>query len=81
MYTVAAPLSREVFTFFKLALGVDLSEIYGMTEVSGAVVMQNNLDRDMEFRGGISPVTKCRLKDLPELGYYSTDKPFPRGEI
>ena len=26
-------------------------------------------------------VTSWRLRDVPELGYYLTDKPYPRGEL
>lgn len=26
-------------------------------------------------------VTEWKLVDVPELGYYTTDKPFPRGEL
>ena len=26
-------------------------------------------------------VTEFRLVDVPELGYHTTDKPFPRGEL
>lgn len=31
--------------------------------------------------GGPLPCIKMRLADLPEMDYFSTDKPFPRGEI
>ena len=27
------------------------------------------------------PVIEYRLRDVPELGYYLTDKPYPRGEL
>ena len=26
-------------------------------------------------------VTEWKLVDVPELGYFTTDKPFPRGEL
>ena len=31
--------------------------------------------------GGVVPTTICRLKDIPEMEYYHTDKPYPRGEL
>ena len=27
------------------------------------------------------PVIDYKLRDVPELGYYTTDKPYPRGEL
>ena len=31
--------------------------------------------------GGQLPCLKMKLRDRPDLGYYSTDQPFPRGEV
>jgi long-chain acyl-CoA synthetase len=31
--------------------------------------------------GRIHPDAKIKLRDVPELGYFSTDKPHPRGEV
>ena len=28
-----------------------------------------------------SNVVEWRLKDVPELGYFTSDKPYPRGEL
>lgn len=31
--------------------------------------------------GGPLPCLKMKLRDRPELGYFSTDLPYPRGEV
>lgn len=31
--------------------------------------------------GGPLPCLKMKLRDRPELGYFTTDVPYPRGEI
>ncbi|MFE3058280.1 carboxylic acid reductase [Nocardia sp. NPDC059239] len=68
----SAPISAEMKTFAQSCLGVPLQEGYGSTE-SGSVLVDDKLDRP--------PVLDYKLVDVPELGYFATDRPHPRGEL
>ncbi len=67
-----APLAAEMKTFIDTVLGVHLTDGYGTTEVGG-------LTRDGVIMR--PPVLDYKLVDVPELGYFLTDKPYPRGEL
>lgn len=69
----SAPLGNELRTFMQSVLGVALHDGYGTTEVGGVVMLDNRLRRP--------PVLDFKLVDVPELGYFATDKPYPRGEL
>lgn len=72
--TSSAPLTKEVEQFIKVCYpDVAFVEAYGNTEANAAVTMRNRVQRP--------PVIDYRLLDVPELGYFSTDKPYPRGEL
>lgn len=68
----AAPMTAELYAFIERCLDVALPNGYGATEVMG-VTMNNKVMRP--------PVIDWRLVDVPELGYFLTDKPHPRGEL
>ena len=68
----AAPLAGEMKAFLDSALDVHISDGYGLTEV-GAVTRDGIVTRP--------PVIAYKLVDVPELGYFLTDKPYPRGEL
>ena len=80
MITGSAPISPEVLTFFKLALSIHIYEVYGQTETTGPATLTHPMDHISGHVGGPLPSIKLRLKDLPDLGYMSTDNP-PRGEV
>jgi long-chain acyl-CoA synthetase len=81
MITGSAPIAPEVLTFFKIALGIYIYEVYGQTETSGPATLTHPLDfHTAGHVGGVIPSMRLRLKDLPDLGYLSTDNP-PRGEV
>eukprot|EP01117_Protostelium_nocturnum_P007446 TRINITY_DN2663_c0_g1_i16.p1 TRINITY_DN2663_c0_g1~~TRINITY_DN2663_c0_g1_i16.p1 ORF type:complete len:1279 (-),score=483.63 TRINITY_DN2663_c0_g1_i16:1251-5087(-) len=66
-----APTSPQVLAFLKKCFKCGVSSGYGSTE-TGSVFSSGGIDlTKVEFK----------LEDVPELNYYSTDKPFPRGEI
>lgn len=80
MISSSAPLDKEVMMFYRLTLGIDVYESYGSTETSAPISITSHLDNTVGHVGGIVPGLKLRLRDIPEMGYLSTDNP-PRGEI
>ena len=69
----AAPTTPEIQQFVKDCFGVTLLEGYGSTETGATVTIRDRIVRP--------PVTDYKLRDVPELGYYITDTPYPRGEL
>ncbi|MCV7199217.1 carboxylic acid reductase [Mycobacterium angelicum] len=67
-----APLAAEMKSFIESCLDVHVMDGYGLTEV-GAVTKDGVVSRP--------PVVDYKLVDVPELGYFHTDKPHPRGEL
>jgi fatty acid CoA ligase FadD9 len=67
-----APVTPEVRQFISTCFRVEMGSGYGSTE-AGTMAMHGRVLRP--------PVTDYRLRDVPELGYLTTDKPYPRGEF
>ncbi|MTE17243.1 carboxylic acid reductase [Nocardia aurantiaca] len=69
----SAPISAEMKEFMNSVLDQPLIDGYGSTEAGGGLLIDNEIRRP--------PVIDYRLVDVPELGYFATDKPYPRGEL
>ncbi|MEV7748975.1 carboxylic acid reductase [Streptomyces griseofuscus] len=70
--SASAPLSAETTAFVESCLQIRLLDGYGSTE-AGIVLLDGRVLRP--------PVTDHKLADVPELGYFGTDSPYPRGEL
>ncbi|WP_063753645.1 AMP-binding protein [Kutzneria sp. 744] len=70
--TGSAPLSAEIGSFIGECLGFPLRDGFGSTE-AGAIMIDGVVARP--------PIIDYRLDDVPELGYFHTDSPHPRGEL
>ncbi|ODU29987.1 MAG: thioester reductase [Pseudonocardia sp. SCN 73-27] len=67
-----APTPPALARFTAECLPVEISDRYGSTEV-GQVTENGRIMRP--------PIIDYRLRDVPELGYHTTDEPYPRGEL
>ncbi len=65
-YTGGAALGPDVFRFFH-ALGVNLKQIYGQTEVSGIAVLHRDGDVKFQSVGAPLPQTEVRIADSGEI--------------
>src|SRR5258707_3933812 len=70
--TGSAPISSEMKAFVESLLDIHLTDGYGSTE-AGMVFVDGQVQRP--------PVIDYKLVDVPDLGYFSTDRPHPRGEL
>ncbi len=70
LVTGSAPTSEVVKEFLRRCFCVPLYDGYGTTE-AGGIATDGVISRDV----------KVHLLDVPELGYSTADKPYPRGEI
>ncbi|KAJ1546352.1 Long chain acyl-CoA synthetase 7 peroxisomal, partial [Cladochytrium tenue] len=77
----SAPLSDATKTFLRVAFSCQVIEGYGMTETAGGGTIAFFNDFDYGHVGAVAPCTEMKLVSIPEMGYLSTDKPDPRGEI
>ncbi|WP_170304747.1 thioester reductase domain-containing protein [Croceicoccus estronivorus] len=64
-----SPVVRE---FFEDCFQVQLLDSYGSTE-GGSAAVNGIIQRP--------PVLAYKLRDVPELGYFTSDRPHPRGEF
>jgi long-chain acyl-CoA synthetase len=81
MLSGSAPIARDVMDFLKVCFCCPIDEGYGLTETSGGSCTTYPYDPESGHVGGPCANQKIKLKDIPEMNYYSTDKPYPRGEI
>ena len=81
-YTGGAALGPDVFRFFH-ALGVNLKQLYGQTEVSGIAVVHRDNDIKFQTVGTPLPETDIRIDDNGEIlvrssavfnGYYKNEE-------
>ncbi len=71
--TASAPISAEMKAWVDSMLDdVRIVEGYGSTE-AGMVLIDGHIRRPA--------VTDYKLVDVPDLGYFGTDRPHPRGEL
>ncbi|KAL9931287.1 hypothetical protein V8E36_009797 [Tilletia maclaganii] len=79
--TGSAPARPEVLKLLKVCLRADIREGYGLTETTGSSLLMWPGDKVLGTCGPPAFACHCRLKDTPQLGYTSSDKPNPRGEL
>jgi fatty acid CoA ligase FadD9 len=70
--TGSAPISPELRKWVESLLEIHLVDGYGSTE-AGMVLLDGQIQRP--------PVEDYKLVDVPDLGYFATDRPYPRGEL
>ena len=70
--TTSASLSEDMAAFLNSTLKVHIRDGYGQTEV-GPISVDGVVQRP--------PIIDYKLVDVPELGYFLTDEPHPRGEL
>jgi long-chain acyl-CoA synthetase len=78
-YTGGAALGPELFTFYQ-AIGVNLKQIYGQTEITGIAYMHRDGDVRPDTVGKPLPGTECKISEEGEIlsksasvcaGYYN----------
>ena len=70
----SAALSPEIKDFMESVLDQHLMIGYSSTEIAGGMLLAD----EHVLR---PPVIDYKLDDVPDLGYFNTDKPYPRGEL
>ena len=70
--TSSAPISDEMRAWVEAFLDMHLTESYGPTE-AGPILVDSQVRRPA--------VIDYKLADVPDLGYFHTDRPHPRGEL
>src|SRR4029453_12031183 len=69
-YTAGEGIGPEIFVFFR-ALGINVKQLYGMTESSALVAIQKNGDVRLDTVGTPLPGVEVRISEQGEVLYKS----------
>ena len=81
MVSGSAPLDPTLHNFFRAAFGTRFVQGYGLTETYAQGLCQLEGDLSAGNCGGVAPTLELMLLDVPDMEYFATDKPQPRGEL
>lgn len=81
MVSGSAPLDPTLHKFFRAVFGTRFIQGYGLTETYAHGLCQLYGDLSTGNCGAVAPTLELCLLDVPDMEYYSTDKPQPRGEL
>jgi long-chain acyl-CoA synthetase len=74
----------ETLEWARICFGCSVVEGYGQTESCAAISATHPQDYTHpygDFVGAILPGNEVKLIDVPELNYFASDEPNPRGEV
>ncbi|KAK9481089.1 eukaryotic long-chain fatty acid CoA synthetase (LC-FACS) [Lipomyces japonicus] len=77
----SAPISDSTLQFLRAALACSVIQGYGLTESFANGLIGEPDDKTPGHSGPPVICNEVRLKDVPEMNYFSTDRPNPRGEL
>lgn len=81
MITGSAPLDPSLHQYLRAVFGNTLAQGYGLTESYSIALVQAKGDMSAGNCGMCLPTTELCLEDAPDLNYFVTDSPEPRGEL
>ncbi|KAJ1815655.1 medium-chain fatty acid-CoA ligase faa2 [Coemansia sp. RSA 2598] len=79
--TGSAPIDKNVLQFLRICFCCQVTEGWGATETCGLGIV-NLREENQAGRVGVPQhAIEVKLVDIPDMNYYATDKPCPRGEM
>jgi long-chain acyl-CoA synthetase len=81
MVSGSAPIAPSVLLTLRAVFGNNFIEGYGLTETYAVALGQLTQDNSAGNCGAPSITVELKLRDVPDMGYTSADKPHARGEL
>ncbi|KAH0537156.1 hypothetical protein FGG08_006026 [Glutinoglossum americanum] len=81
MVSGSAPIDPSLHQFLRVVFANHFLQGFGMTESYSVGFGQHEGDYTAGNCGGCATTDEVCLLDVPSMDYYSTDKPYPRGEL
>jgi long-chain acyl-CoA synthetase len=81
MVTGSAPIDPSLQQFLRVVFGNTFYQGYGLTETYAVGLGQLPGDYTTGNCGAVAPSDECCLLSVPDMEYFVTDKPHPRGEL
>ena len=81
MISGSAPIDPSLHQFLRICFAKNFSQGYGLTETYAIALCQHDGDMTTGNCGGVCAGNEICLRDVPDMEYFATDKPYPRGEL